>query len=232
MTNPDFSDNILWIIRNPSFIARKYLLQWIRKYAPELNWIILDVWCWSKPYIDFFSYKKYIWVDVEISWHDHSNESIDVYYDWRSLPFEDDSIDSVLSTQTFEHIQYLPEVVWEIHRVTKKWWKILITLPFVWGEHEQPYDFRRYTAFWVTHLLQEAWFEILNLDKSTNTILTITQLLSTYLSKIFRTTPKIFRNILQLLIIFPSNAIWILFAKVLPIDDDLYLDNIILAKKI
>ncbi len=44
---------------------------------------------------------------------------------------------------------------------------MLITVPFVWNEHEIPYDFGRYTSFGIIDLLQKNGFEIIELRKST-----------------------------------------------------------------
>lgn len=231
MRNVRFWEWLFAIFLNPSFIARKAILDWIKKYSGFLEWRLVDLWCWSKPYREYITVEEYIWVDVEISWHDHANEQIDVFYDWKKLPFDDNSIDSILSTQTFEHIKYLNIVMNDLHRILKSWWYMLVTLPFIWWEHEQPYDFRRYTTFWITHELEEIWFEVIELEKSSTTIITITQLLVNYFRTISTWFPKIIKLIIQILFLGPITISWYLFSFVLPYNDDLYLDNIILVRK-
>jgi len=71
----------------------------------------------------------------------------------------------------------------------------LITVPFVWDEHEIPYDFERYTSYGIKHLLENHGFEIVNLMKTTNYIETIIQMLCAYISQhIFR------KNIVKILL--------------------------------
>ena len=45
---------------------------------------------------------------------------------------------------------------------------LLLSCPFVWDEHEQPYDYARYSSFGIRHILEQNGFEILELRKSIN----------------------------------------------------------------
>jgi SAM-dependent methyltransferase len=45
--------------------------------------------------------------------------------------------------------------------------RLLITVPFIWGEHEVPFDFRRYSTFGVEQLLASTKFKIVRLDRLT-----------------------------------------------------------------
>lgn len=58
----------------------------------------------------------------------------------------------VKSLNIYFHIQ---EIVKELNRVLKENGEMLITVPFVWNEHEIPYDFGRYTSFGIIDLLQK-----------------------------------------------------------------------------
>ena len=50
------------------------------------------------------------------------------------------------------------------HRVLKPGGRMIFTAPLFYEEHEQPYDFYRYTQFAVRHLFTEAGFRIDRLD--------------------------------------------------------------------
>lgn len=215
-----------------AYIARSGILNWIKKFAWYLTWTIVDIWCWSKPYQDLFDYSEYIWVDVEMSWHDHTNESIDIFFDGRILPFENGFADSILCTQVYEHIQYLDDVISESNRILKPGWYMLVTLPMTIWEHEQPYDFRRFTTFGITHELQSHWFEVVEIIKSWNSILTIAQLLNTYIDSILISSPKTLKRFIYLFTILPNTILALLLSKILPKKNALYLDNIVLAKKL
>ena len=52
--------------------------------------------------------------------HDHSYENIDVYYDGVNLPFDDESFDCIFSSEVFEHVLLLDEVLSEMNGVLKR----------------------------------------------------------------------------------------------------------------
>ena len=64
----------------------------------------------------------------------------------------------------------------EINRVCKLNGQLLITVPFVWDEHEVPYDYGRYTSYGLKHVLEIHGFEVIHLDKSTSYVETVFQM--------------------------------------------------------
>ncbi|MBK8311763.1 MAG: class I SAM-dependent methyltransferase [Chitinophagaceae bacterium] len=108
--------------------------------------------CGSKPYKSLFNVNEYVGVDYHGQGHSHENEQIDVFYDGVLLPFPDNYFDSVFSTEVFEHVFNLEEMILEIKRVMKPGAKILVTCPFAIPEHEQPNDYARYSSFGLKHL--------------------------------------------------------------------------------
>ncbi len=226
-----FKWNLISFFINPSHFIRKWLYNWILENSIFLKWKILDFWCGSKPYQELFHYTEYLWIDIEQSWHDHTNENIDFYYDWKKIPFENNYFDWILSTEVFEHTFNLNDVLKELNRVLKKDWFILITIPFSLGEHEKPYDFWRYTSFWIKYLLENNWFKIEKIEKKWNYITSIFQSINFYVVDILFKWNFIIKWLLAILIIFPLNLIWTILGFILPKNDNLYLNLIILAKK-
>ena len=156
-----------------------------------------------------------------------------VHGDATSLPtFKDKEFDSVLSNQVFEHVFNPNEFLREINRVTKVDGLFLITVPFVWDEHEQPYDYARYSSFGLKHILAENGFEIIEHRKSNNGIEVIFQLINDYLYKVIMTENVYFNLLIIILLMAPINMTGLILSKLLPRNNDLYLDNIVLAKKI
>lgn len=141
-----------WIksfIFNPSYIIRKELYKWINNNKIFIGWKVLDFWCWEKPYKEIFTYNEYIWIDFEKTGHDNKDNSIDIYWNWKDIPTWNEEFDSFISTEVFEHIFNLDEVLKELYRVLKIWGTWIITIPFCIWEHEIPYDFARYND--ITH---------------------------------------------------------------------------------
>ncbi|WP_337866895.1 class I SAM-dependent methyltransferase [Ignavibacterium sp.] len=227
--NQNFNPSWFGILVNPFFIARRGLAVEIKSLAKELNGKILDVGCGTKPYESFFNYSDYIGLEYDTG-IDSEKKTADYYYDGKTFPFDSESFDSVICNQVLEHVFEPKEFLLEINRILKPGGKFLITVPFVWDEHEQPYDFARYSSFGLVYLLEKNGFKILKQSKSVSNIAVIFQLLGGYFYKISYRR-KILKWLFMLVIIFPLNFLGIIFGKIFPDNNDLYLDNIILAQK-
>ncbi len=228
--NQNFNPGLSGIFFNPFFIARRGLAKNIKQLSSEISGRILDVGCGTKPYESFFNYTEYIGLEFDTG-IDSEKKSADYYYDGKTFPFQSESFDSVVCNQVMEHIFEPEDFLKEILRVLKPKGRLILTVPFVWDEHELPYDFARYSSFGLKHLLEKNGFEIITHKKSVNDISVIFQLLSDYFYKIsFKN--KFLKWVVMFLLIFPSNLIGIILGKLLPDNNDLYLDNIILAEKI
>jgi SAM-dependent methyltransferase len=229
--NQLFDPGISGIFINPFYFLRKGLSRGIKKYAYHLNGKMLDFGCGSKPYKKLFKVKEYIGVDVIYKGHSHEKEPIDIYYDGKILPFKNEAFDSLFSSEVFEHIFDLDLILSELRRVLKKEGSALFTVPFVWDEHEKPYDFGRYSSFGITYLLEKHGFQILSIEKSTKFLETIFQLFNLYLYYKLYTKNKYLNILINILFIFPFNILGILISNILPNNENLYHNNVILAKK-
>ena len=154
---PRLSD---WHIRakDPSYIHYYYLIRDIRealdKYA---RGNFLDLGCGNKPYESLYNPKteKQTGCDVQQS----DGNRVDVICPATDLKFEANTFDSILCTQVLEHVYDHHGMMKEVHRVLKPGGHIILTVPFVWELHEEPYDFFRYTRYGAQYLLEQAGFE-------------------------------------------------------------------------
>ena len=225
-----FNSKILGLFINPFYFARKGLYQNVSKLITNLNGKLLDVGCGTKPYENICNVDEYIGLEIDDEGNRQHNYA-DVFYDGKTIPFEDKSFDSILSNQVFEHVFNPNQFLKEINRVTKVGGRFLITVPFVWDEHEQPYDYARYSSFGLKHILAENGFEIIEHRKSNNGIEVIFQLINDYLYKVIMTENIYFNLLIIILLMAPINMAGLILSKLLPRNNDLYLDNIVLAKK-
>jgi len=117
--------------------------------------------------------------------------------------------------------------------VLKPGGRLLLTVPFAWDEHEQPFDYARYSSFGLKYLLEKNGFTVVEQIKSVNDTRVIFQLINGYIFKktrAFRPSPA--ANILASLVFNAwINVLGIIFGFILPKNNDLYLDNIIIAQK-
>jgi SAM-dependent methyltransferase len=89
---------------------------------------------------------------------------LDYICDLDCIPVEDERYELVLCTQVLEHLPEPADVLTELHRVLRPSGTLWLTAPLYFPEHEQPYDFYRYTSFGLEHRLSRAGFEIDSLD--------------------------------------------------------------------
>ena len=229
--NQTFNPGFIGIFINPFYFIRRGLFKGIQKYSNQLKGTLLDFGCGSKPYKDLFNVEKYIGVDVVNHGHPHEKEEIDIYYDGKILPFDNETFDSVFSSEVFEHIFELEKTLIEINRVMKKGGFALFTVPFVWDEHEKPFDFGRYSSFGIKYLLEKNGFKVIGLKKSTKFLETVFQLWNLYLYYKLYTKNKYLNLLINLIFVAPFTIIGIVVSWILPNNNNLYNDNIILAKK-
>jgi SAM-dependent methyltransferase len=227
-----FVPSVLGIVVNPFHITRSALYHHVRELAPKVNGDVLDFGCGSKPYAELFSAAaSYTGVDIAISGHDHRQSQVDHFYDGQTLPFEAQRYDAVVSFETLEHIFNPTRILCEINRVTRDGGQLLLSVPFVWDEHEVPYDFARYTSFGLRHVLESAGYEVLELRKSTTYVLTVAQMAIAYLHQHVFARRGVLRHLCQLLFIFPLSVTAYLLNAVLPRRDSFFCDCIVLARK-
>jgi len=226
-----FNPKILGLFINPFYFARQGLYKNVSELIPNLKGKLLDVGCGTKPYESMCNVDEYIGLEIDDKGNRNHNFS-DIFYDGKIIPFEDKVFDSILSNQVFEHVFNPNEFLREINRVTKIDGLFLITVPFVWDEHEQPYDYARYSSFGLKHILSENGFEIFEHRKSNNGLEVVFQLINDYIFKITMTKNAYINLLVTLILMAPVNIIGLILSKILPKNDDLYLDNIVLAKKV
>ena len=193
--------------------------------------MLLDFGCGSKPYRDLFpNVRKYVGCDMQVSGHGHAESQIDCFYDGKTLPFADQSFDWVFSSETFEHIFNLDQILAQLNRVTKKGGHLLVTAPFCWDEHEVPYDFARYTSFGLRHLLEKAGFEI-TYRKTGTYVLSLSQMWQNYLY--LHVFPQRFRLWLLLtpLVLTPITVLAYLLNAILPKRDAMFMNSVVLCRK-
>lgn len=225
-----FKPNFWGLLFNPHYIIRRALYNGLKRNANYLNGITLDFGCGHKPYEHLFSVDKYIGTDIEISGHDHANSKVDVYYNGNTIPFEDNYFDSILCSEVLEHL-FDPElIISELYRVLKPGGVAIFTTPFVFEEHEVPYDYGRYSSFGIKYLFKKNKFTVIKHEKLNGYVLSICQLWISYIYSLIPNS-KIIKAFLSLLIIGPLNLISFLISFLLPKSQKLYLNNLIVVSK-
>jgi SAM-dependent methyltransferase len=150
---------------------------------------VLDVGCGNKPYIKIIEpvCEEYIGLDRSISLY--GTDAVDIIGSADKLSFDDASLDTVVSFQVLEHLSEPEHFIREAYRVLKPDGKLLLTTPFMWGIHEEPYDYYRYTKYGLEYLLKKNGFDIISIIQK-GSLWTIFSMFINY--SMVRFIPKIF----------------------------------------
>lgn len=214
---------------NPFFIARRGLATAVEAFAPYLSGRLLDVGCGRKPYERYFHVDEYVGLDLD-SERSRAAGAADYFYDGHRFPFDGETFDAILCNQVLEHVFNPDEFLGEMHRVLRPGGGVVLTIPFVWDEHEQPYDYARYSSFGLRALFERHGFTIEYQKKVNANVAVIFQLLNAYIYKVLPKSLPVLA-LACIVLMAPISYLGAFLGWVLPDNEDLYLDQIILARK-
>jgi len=227
-----YQPTLLSVFLNPFFIVRRTLFNSLKRYAPDLKGILLDFGSGSKPYQNLFAYADY-YVGVQIGGNNmiSDDKSIDIQYDGKQLLFENEYFDSLFCNESLILFSKPDEILSDLNRVLKPEALALFSIPFVWQEKSDKQDFVRYTTEGAKTLLERNGFEIIKTEQTSNFVGVVFQLLTAYLQNHIYSRRRRWNLLVNLLFIFPFNALGFLYSKIFPKNHHLYFHTIILAKK-
>ena len=225
-----FRPGILGLFINPFYSARKELFLNVASLSPHVSGRLLDVGCGHKPYRSLFTVTEYVGLELDTP-ENRRNKKADYYYDGNVFPFDDASFDTVIANQVLEHV-FDPDVfLHEISRVLPLSGIVLLTVPFIWAEHEKPFDYARYSSFGLKHLLEKHGFTVIEFRKSVQDIRVYSQLINCYFHKMVENWNVYFKVLAWFILTSPFNILGEILYKILPKNPDIYLDNIVIARK-
>lgn len=214
---------------NAHFVPRRALHRAIAEVAADLRGRILDAGCGTQPYRRLLREASQV-VGVDLSRTEGRRP--DVLFDGHRLPFRDGSFDGVLCNQVLEHVFTPEQFLRELLRVLAPGGRLVLTVPFAWGEHEQPHDAARYTSFGLRDLLERAGFRLRCQRKLVGGVAAMAALLADQMNRGLRRWPAPLRLALRALLIAPvSLAGWALVAWRSSEPSSFYLDNLAVAEK-
>jgi SAM-dependent methyltransferase len=225
-----FNPGMAGLVVNPFYHARRGLCRAIAEAAPKLEGRLLDVGCGQKPYQQFFRATAYVGLEIDTP-ANRANKQADHFYDGTTFPFPGNSFDGVICNQVLEHVFAPDGFLAEVHRVLKPNGRLLLTVPFIWDEHEQPRDYARYSSFGLKHLLSKNGFAVSYHRKINADVRALFQLVNAYLYKVLWTKVPVLNLLLCVVAMAPFNVLGALVHRLLPGDPDLYLDQLIVAHK-
>lgn len=141
-----------------NWLIKRALNRQVARRLPAIRGDVLDLGCGTRPYeADILTLaSSYVGIDWTHSAHDtHADVIADLS---RPLPIGDARFDHVLAFEVVEHLAQPDVMLAEAARVLRPGGRLTLSAPFQWWVHEAPWDYQRFTAYGLRHVLAEAGF--------------------------------------------------------------------------
>jgi SAM-dependent methyltransferase len=124
--------------------------------------LVLDAGAGNQPYRKLFEHCRYESADFEMVDKPYARSTY--VCNLESIPVEDGRFDAIVMNQVIEHLPQPLAVLKELHRVLKPGGTMICSGPLFYEEHEQPYDYYRFTQFGWRYLMEKSGFSLLTLE--------------------------------------------------------------------
>jgi ubiquinone/menaquinone biosynthesis C-methylase UbiE len=173
-------------IRNWLDLEKDLLENGLRSVASLAHGRMIDVGCGDKPYKKLFApyVSEHLGIDYEETYKHSawsSKEKVDFVFSGDRLPFDDASFDTVLCTQVLEHAAKPWVLFAEMTRIMRQNGVLILTIPFSYRLHSEPYDFYRYTHHGLRALSEQNGLEVVKVFPRGGFWAVIGQKLASYL---------------------------------------------------
>ena len=164
-----------------NLVAARYEL-YLPRYARGR---LIDLGCGQVPL--YGAYRELVCEVTCVDWaaSPHPISHVDREADLGAkLPFDDASFDTVILSDVLEHVP-TPELLWhEMARLLTPGGHALINVPFLYGVHEAPHDYYRYTGFALRRHAEQAGLDVRVLASVGGSLHVLADLLAKHLAQL------------------------------------------------
>jgi hypothetical protein len=137
---------------------------WVRSVLPPIltaarrPGALLDVGCGEQPFRPLIeaSGQRYVGMDVV----QNSRRSVDIVGALERAPSPEVAYPAILCTEVLEHVADIDAAFAGLRRLSALDGVVVITVPFVFPLHMEPYDFRRLTPHGIRQLADDHGFRV------------------------------------------------------------------------
>jgi SAM-dependent methyltransferase len=135
----------------------KFLNSIVSKLPADVK--ILDVGAGHGDFADIFEGRKYYSLDIV------PYSEVDLVADLGEVnPFKDGAFDVVVLMNVLEHVYESRSLVKSIARTVTSGGSVVITVPFLLKVHQAPFDFSRYTPYFIEKMAADAGLQVESLQ--------------------------------------------------------------------
>lgn len=143
---------------NPSRVQLRRLMEEFAA-TTKAGMLVLDAGAGTSPYRSLFDHARYEAADFAQVTSTHY-APLDYVCDLTAIPVEDGRFDRIVCNQVLEHLPEPPRAMAELFRVTAPGGTVFLSAPLFYAEHQQPYDYFRYTRFALRKLFEDAGYVV------------------------------------------------------------------------
>jgi SAM-dependent methyltransferase len=143
--------------------------RWLASRSADIGGTFLDLGAGNQPFRPWYEGKAERIIAADAA----PLPGLDVISFAAPLPFREGTFDSILCTSVLEHVDNAERTISEIARVLSPGGRLLITVPFLYPEHEAPYDFWRTTHHGLRSLLERHGLVVDNLSAQGGPVLMV-----------------------------------------------------------
>lgn len=160
-----FTDKFGFSVIHPQYLSRRHMLWFIKKTQKYAKGKLIDIGCGTKLYQKYYpKVDSYTGLDHPTTAKKYPADSApDIFGDILNLPLKNSSYDTVLLFEVLEHVSNPEKAVGEVQRILKPGGYLLLTAPFIYPLHDIPYDYLRFTRFYLENLLEENKFKVVKI---------------------------------------------------------------------
>jgi SAM-dependent methyltransferase len=156
-------------IHQGDYFVVKYLQLFIKRQLNQLiapGCLVGDIGCGEQPLRELIEALGGIYTGIDIE--QNSQNTVQVIASITNVPLPDSHFDVILCTEVLEHVSDTDAAFCELARLLKPGGKMVVTVPFAYPLHEEPYDFVRLTPYQIRECARNTRLEIVELEVSGN----------------------------------------------------------------
>lgn len=122
---------------------------------------VVDLGCGEQPWRQRIEAGGGVYIGIDIE--QNSQHAVHLIADITAVPRADASCDVVLCSEVLEHVPDTLSAFRELARLVRPGGKVILTTPFAYPLHEEPYDFVRLTPYQVRRCARNSGLDVVEL---------------------------------------------------------------------